>query len=75
MLVVMSACGTTVFSLLPIASGQLLGQENVVTALGLFRTYQAVATFLSIFSAGGFSVQRFPHPLLFTYLLRFARPT
>lgn len=52
MLVGTSAFGTSVFSLLPIVCGDLMGQENVTSALGINFVYQAGSVFIGTFAAG-----------------------
>lgn len=43
MYAVMSLCGTTIYSLLPIVVIEQIGKECLVTVLGIFYVYQALA--------------------------------
>lgn len=52
MIIGLSSTGTSVFSLVPIASSELLGKSNVPTAVGLNFFYQGIGTIISAFSAG-----------------------
>ena len=52
MLVGLSSTGTSVFSLVPIASSEMLGKSNVPTAMGLNFFYQGCGNIIATFNAG-----------------------
>lgn len=47
-----SAVGTSVFSLLPIAYGELLGRENIQSAMAVNFVYQGLGSITSTFTIG-----------------------
>lgn len=53
MLIGFSTTGTSVFNLMPVASAELLGKENVQSAMAINFVYQGVANVISTFIAGG----------------------
>ena len=56
MYAVMSLCGTTIYSLLPIVIIEQIGKESLVTVLGIFYVYQAMAFIVSTLVASKFII-------------------
>ena len=52
MLIGLAGAGTSVMSLIPIVSGELLGKENLYSAMSINYLYQGLALIVSAFSAG-----------------------
>lgn len=52
----MALCGTTIYSLLPIVVIELIGKEHLVTTMGIYYLYQAVAFIVSTLVASKFEL-------------------
>ena len=52
MLIGASSTGTSVISLIPIVSGDLLGKENLYSAMSINYFYQGLSLIVCTFSAG-----------------------
>lgn len=48
----MATCGTSVFNLVPVVLGEILGPEHVTSAMGIHMVYESAAIIATTFISG-----------------------